>query len=412
MSVPIVIGEGAYGCVHKPSLLCSNKRISYKNKISKIMLSKEAMKELKEYALISRVDKNNEYYLGMPTTCRVKSTPHAIKAVEKCKNIKKKYLRRTTVKKGLSKMSLLIMNDGGRDLKSMGSYFDRLSDNSDTIKKVKIFWTEMHRLFRALVSFQKYGIVHHDIKPHNLVYNTQTNRVNYIDFGHMRNIKTEMAKCEQSDNWIYDYPFWNYPFEIQFLNKGEYMHFVSKSKNERERFIIDFIEDLRVDRDTKFTNAFRIFMDYFTRGKSGAEEKILINKYIMDFKRMVIEQLNVDNYEEFAKLSIESIDVYGLGLSLQYMLAYTKKFMEKELVYSLEECFYRMTTANLKERYTCSEAMNTFEICLSTMGYGSFDNNELVSNKEKSVEKSIGKIKDISINKMTKDQLKRAMNRF
>ena len=244
MSIPSVIGEGAYGCVHKPSLICDNKKISYKNKISKIMLSKEAMKELKEYAIISGVDKKNEYYVGMPTTCRVKNTAQTVKAVDKCKHIKKKYFRRKTIKQGLSGMSLLIMNDGGKDLKSIGAFFGGLSDTPENAKKVKKFWIEAHRLFRGLVTFQKYGIVHHDIKPQNLVYNLSTNRINYIDFGHMRNIRKELEKCERSDNWIYDYPFWNYPFEIQFLNRSEYMHFVNKSPKERERFIMDFIDDL------------------------------------------------------------------------------------------------------------------------------------------------------------------------
>jgi serine/threonine protein kinase len=110
-----------------------------------------------------------------------------------------------------------------------------------------MFWVEAHRLFRGLLVFQKYGIVHHDIKPQNLVYNTIDNRINFIDFGHMRNIKNELEKCDRSDNWIYDYPFWNYPFEIQFLNRGEYNYFVNKSEKEKERFVIDFIEDLKKD---------------------------------------------------------------------------------------------------------------------------------------------------------------------
>ena len=42
------LGEGTYGCVHKPSLKCKNKRLSYKGKISKIMHSSEAFKEMTE----------------------------------------------------------------------------------------------------------------------------------------------------------------------------------------------------------------------------------------------------------------------------------------------------------------------------------------------------------------------------
>ena len=414
MPVSEVIGEGSYGCVHKPSLICKDKKLSYKNKISKVMLTKEAMKELKEYAIISRVDKKNEYYVGMPTTCHVKNTTQAIKAIDKCKHIKKKYFKRATVKKGISKMSLLVMTDGGKDFKGMATYFEKLSDIPHSVKKVKMFWIEAHRLFRGLLVFQKYGIVHHDIKPHNLVYNIIENRSNYIDFGHMRNIKHELEKCGRSDNWIYDYPFWNYPFEIQFLNRNEYIHFSNKSDKEKEQFIINFIDDLKKDRNTEFTSAFQIFMDYFLRNRSKADEKIICDKYVMDFKNTVVNHMK--NYDEFAKRSIESIDVYGLGMSLQFMLAYTKKFMETGIVKELEECFFRMTSANLMERFTINQAIESFESALEKANYAYFKNNVEVTKKnaDLSIEKTLQKIKthDISISKLTKKQLLQGLQRF
>jgi hypothetical protein len=229
----------------------------------------------------------------------------------------------------------------------------------------------------------------------------------------MRNIKHELDKCDRSDNWIYDYPFWNYPFEIQFLNRGEYVNFTNKSKKAKEQFIIDFIEDLKKDRDTKFTTAFRIFMDYILRGRSKADEKLLSDRYITDFKKTVLDQMK--NYDDFANRSIESIDVYGLGMSLQFILAYTKRFMESGIVKELDECFFRMTTANLSERYTVNEAVDAFETALETAGYAAFENNERVNmEKCKTTKKSLKKIQtsDISIHKLTKNQLQRAMNRF
>ena len=45
-----VIGEGSYGCVHRPSLQCTKKKVS-KNKISKLMTRKHLDKELKEFKL-------------------------------------------------------------------------------------------------------------------------------------------------------------------------------------------------------------------------------------------------------------------------------------------------------------------------------------------------------------------------
>jgi hypothetical protein len=45
-----VIGKGAYGCVHKPSLHCRTRKVkSYKDKVSKFMLTDHAKTEIKEY---------------------------------------------------------------------------------------------------------------------------------------------------------------------------------------------------------------------------------------------------------------------------------------------------------------------------------------------------------------------------
>ena len=49
MSVPSsdVIGEGAYGCIHKPSLTCKETKVkNYKNKVSKVLQREKAKIEL------------------------------------------------------------------------------------------------------------------------------------------------------------------------------------------------------------------------------------------------------------------------------------------------------------------------------------------------------------------------------
>lgn len=61
-----VIGEGAYGCVHKPSLKCSKTKesIKYKNKISKILSKDDAKEEMNEYNIIADIDKKKGFFFG------------------------------------------------------------------------------------------------------------------------------------------------------------------------------------------------------------------------------------------------------------------------------------------------------------------------------------------------------------
>ena len=134
---PVIIGEGAYGCVIKPSLPCSNKNISYENKISKVMLSNNAIKELKEYTIISKIDKNNMFYLGVPTHCHLKKTKKAIKTIEKCKHLKKKNLRKKNKENDLD---LLVMKDGGINLKMLAVMVNDMKNTPENNIKVKKIW--------------------------------------------------------------------------------------------------------------------------------------------------------------------------------------------------------------------------------------------------------------------------------
>jgi hypothetical protein len=111
MSTSNVIGEGAYGCIHKPSLTCKKAKIkSYKNKVSKIMQKKDAEKELAEYADIELVDKSHDYYLGRPIDCSIANTPTNIESIKKCEMGEE-------LIHNLNDLSLLVMTDGGLNLK-------------------------------------------------------------------------------------------------------------------------------------------------------------------------------------------------------------------------------------------------------------------------------------------------------
>jgi serine/threonine protein kinase len=412
-----VIGEGAFGCVIKPSLPCSNKKISYKNKISKVMFSKEAVKELKEYAIIAKADKTSNFYLGVPTHCRVKKTKETIKAIEKCVHLKKKYFHKKSLKEGIKNLDLLVMKDGGMNLKMLSTMVDIMIVNKENSIKVKKIWIEMHKCFRGILLFQKHGIVHHDVKPQNIVYNINDNIVNFIDFGHMRNISYEIKKSIASDNWIYDYPFWNYPLEIQFLNKHDYMKFSNKTVSEKEKIFSDILDDVHKSSDTKFVNAFRIFLDYIIYNKTKSEEKKIISKYLLAYHKMMIEQVVPDKYKEFLYKSVKSIDVYGLGMTLYYLLNCSTNFLKEDMIIAMETCFFNMTTPNLLQRLSIEEAIDMYENILTEFGimeeFGLVFKNHEIFNSEKSVT-SLKKIKRIdrsivSIHSMSKHHLEKAI---
>jgi hypothetical protein len=199
----------------------------------------------------------------------------------------------------------------------------------------------------------------------------------------MRNISYEIKKSIASDNWIYDYPFWNYPLEIQFLNKNDYLKFTVKSKSEKEVFFSNILDDIHNNSDTKFVDAFRIFLDYIIYNKSKSEEKEIINKYLHEYYILLFEQVVPGNYEEFLQKSISTIDVYGLGMTLYYLLNCSISFFEKDIISDLETCFFNMTNPNLLERFSIEQAIDEFETIMINSGFMSefgldFENHEIV----------------------------------
>jgi hypothetical protein len=68
-----IIGQGNYGCVHKPQMECESSPPST-DTVSKIMLNAKADIELEEFAAVAMADPTQTIHLGTPTKCAIKET--------------------------------------------------------------------------------------------------------------------------------------------------------------------------------------------------------------------------------------------------------------------------------------------------------------------------------------------------
>ena len=121
-----VIGEGTYGCVHKPSLKCMHKphNINYNEKISKILDKVEANNELNEFKNVKQIDKQTLFHSGTPYKCEPKDTDEQRTAIKKCKNARYKHALKSSWVVS-DNLSLLIMDNGGVDLRQFISKFKK-----------------------------------------------------------------------------------------------------------------------------------------------------------------------------------------------------------------------------------------------------------------------------------------------
>lgn len=399
-----VIGEGSYGCVHKPKLKCSNSKkankLDNKKFISKFMFTKEAIQELSEYTTISRIDNKKKYYLGKPFKCKPKNDKYNLNSIKKCdiyKNVNSKSNSKSKTKKkyNYDKFSLLIIPDGGLDIsKLVDSFSDmNISEKNAILEK---FWNNAPTLFHGIQTFEKHGIIHHDVKPQNIVFDKETGKLKFIDFGLMRKINDVIDSSEKNDNFFAEDPFWTYPFEFPYLNYESFEKIAQLSIEEKREYYSYLVHKLK-DSSSKISIACRIFFDYILRNYKEEERTKIIGAYFEDFMDFICYETNIENYETFLKKAVHTIDLYGVGITLQFMLCYSEDIFDSSKINLLKECFYNMMRPSVSHRYTIQEALEHFLEIMKTnnksVTYTSFEFDKFpVSNIQKMNKKKFTKL--------------------
>jgi serine/threonine protein kinase len=374
-----VIGEGTYGCIHKPSLKCKNKKTNYKKKVSKLLLTENAEKEIHEYDILSKIDKKHEYYLGNPIVCSPSETEYNKKSMEKCETFVEEN------NNNLDDNTLIIMNDGGSNLEIFADKMHKISKSPETTSVIELFWIEFHRILMGIQLFLKNGILHFDMKPQNIVYDELKNRINIIDFGLMRKIEDVVKKSIKSNNYLGVY-HWSYPFESNFHNKEKFDDFVKLSSNEKEEYykkMIDF------NKKNENVSAFRNFFS-FVIDTDNNDKSLYMKKYMEGFSFFLKNE--VKDYNQFLKSSLETVDVYGTGIAIAYVNNMTKHLTEKKFSEDLRDLAFQMTNPILQHRYTIDQAIMRFEEIINNTAKKhkkKFNNNKLITELMKQNETSI-----------------------
>ena len=200
------VGEGQYGRVFKPSLKCDEDIDTYANKVSKVMETKDANDELKEYEKIN-IEGLNKYAIINPIKCNPKINKEFKSIVKKCKYLKNIH----------GNYSMLIYEDGGKNLNEFLSFynFNELKKRENLKKIIINFLISLITLIDGLNFFKTNNILHRDIKLDNIVYNFNTREIKYIDFGLM--IEKNEAINNSFNNEKYKFTLIDYePFPPEF----------------------------------------------------------------------------------------------------------------------------------------------------------------------------------------------------
>lgn len=379
MSNPKKVGEGSYGCVHNPPLKCRDKLYNPDpTKVSKILTEKHADDELKEFKLIKKADKKEEFHLGKPGSCLPDNNLENQTAVDQCDRFNSFEIDR---------YKLLLLKNGGQDLSNIEEKFKKLKVNNTNRRKLENFWLDMSRILYGSKVLMDNGVVHHDLKQQNIVYNEETGRVNYIDFGLMTTTKKMFLYAKRSR-----YPFgghWSFPPDILFYNYFEYKRLTAREGRDRNTYISNtfknYEEPLKIignnlmDKDeTEMDFSIRIVKDFYTTYQNLKNSD--------------------DDYKIFINKSFETFDNYSIGFSLFSILKSTKELIDEKLFNDLRLLFLSMMTFNVFERPSPSGVVEKYEFILKSNGLVEkynmrFENHFLVEGTEKQEqEKKIEKL--------------------
>lgn len=344
-----IIGHGTYGCIYKPPIKCASKnktrKISYTNKIAKLLREKNAKTEYDEYNVISKIDPKNKYHLGKPIMCEAdladlkeKTQAHPC---EKYEDEKDKHDFR-----------LLIMPYGGTELKKYIEMGDALSNN---------FWKKARNLFEGVQLFAKNGLTHRDIKPANILLNPKSNKIIYIDFGLSRNtaelIQDILSGAKKTTF------HWSYPFEYGLLSHAE--HIINMSDAEADQYYAKILKNVVTNEKT---DAYRNINTMFSLLEDRQHPFNMAKIETMVYDSIdSIRQFN--NAAECVATMVKTIDMFSLGQTMNETLNafYDAGKITDEFYRTMHALFAKMTSFNMQERLQdYSEALTLYDKAIKT----------------------------------------------
>jgi len=219
--------------------------------------------------------------------------------------------------------------------------------------------------------------------------------MNIIDFGLSVSLKEKLAQINDSSNGVARY-HWSYPFESFFLNRDIYENFSKLSSDKKMEYyqsILQKIKDESTDESIAIKSFFSFVMDQNTNSN-------VFIQHMYDFYQTLVIEMTMKNYQMFIKKSISSIDVYGFGITLLYILKKTKKLLNDQLYKELYILGINMVSAHLAERTTANYALSQYENILTENGIMSkynisFANHKIVKGEQvpQNIKTSIESIK-------------------
>jgi serine/threonine protein kinase len=227
-------------------------------------------------------------------------------------------------------------------------------------ERINNFWINSIELFNGLILFLENGIVHHDLKPDNIVYDESINSVKIIDYGLMQ-YKDKMIRKSEESRYNNSKFHFNYPFETALYNKNTFLTIKKTGDISGERVKHYFRDEIK----DSYHYAMSGLMAYIENEDLHPRIEYLIENGFYDF----LDNAKYDDstYTMMLNKSINTFDMYGLGMSLFYVLNKVYKLMKPDIVKKLDTLFTKMIHPDIRERIELKNALFLYKNIIQNM---------------------------------------------
>jgi serine/threonine protein kinase len=328
-----LVGQGTYGCVFQPPLLCKHKDVS-KTKVGKITYKGDSQREISAYKVLHKIEEWQQYFiLSAPSdSCSPRIVENQVEPdLSKCE-----FLMEAD---NNLQIEQLLMPYGGKDL-----YTHSLINT----KKIP-FFILCRQLLEAGALMILHGIVHYDIHSRNILIDSSgTARI--IDFGQCFNSNSITLDSIEQRWKVLGPEYAAEPPEVTFLTAMERPYYYSFE---------DALHDVMPKKRILYT----------IEKVLGIPVEVQIRSLEKFFKSSSIFQThNETTLVKLWKIYYPGYDSWSIGiLLLEYLqrYLYSYEFVEssewKLKRFIIMEILEKMTSTNPKERIDCVEALSMYD---------------------------------------------------
>jgi len=366
-----VIASGGFGCVFRPALKCKGHATRSKNKISKLMIKKYALKEyddIKKYKFIlEKIPNYPNYFLidGFHLCDPEKLNEEDLfQFKKKCTALPKNKITEQNINQNLDKLSILNIPDGGLPLD------DFIDENIKYNVFIEINNKLLELLTYGIIPMNKKYIFHSDIKDSNILVEKKNQNlfIRLIDWGlsayYIPFKNNGIPKTWRNRPLQFNVPFSNILFTTDFYEK--YTKLLNDNNKQIDQlilkpFVLDYLYFWLKERGPghyKFINKimYQLFSNSLKNIDESLKETLIETDFTVSYITNYIVQvlLNYTNYDKRGAFTLQKyidevyikiIDIYGLVTSYYpFLNLYFDNYKnlsldEKEIFERLKEIF-------------------------------------------------------------------------